>query len=390
MNLKAMIKAAADRIKPSPTLEGKEKYFISDFFYDVERYAQNNSNLSGARSLYRVSADDWYKTFPYRFVIKWNNNGKTQRILYYSLPIPPESLSYQMVSASQLTPTLGGVVEETSQNLFWQISLAGTTGIAISRAYQNPKDNPEFSYDYANNPYAAEPLFSSQKTIEGLDEPASQEANFRKILKGGIFANTLNKLSNIKDAVSGAIDDPQSGMYGLLEGLASTNQRFNKSAVPTSITESRTEITDIGGISAFQDVASKANASTNGYVEIHILHNFLNAYSKLKEIYPEDVSLYFESQKDNMQWQVIVKGFGFQKSAAQPYLYKYNISLQGFDLKETGEFGKRKVVDRFGPNGDLGNVSSFTLSGALERSQSLARKIQTNPLGLIASKPPII
>jgi hypothetical protein len=109
----------------------------------------------------------------------------------------------------------------------------------------------------------------------------------------------------------------------------------------------------------------------------------------LKENDPDNVNLYFESQKDNMQWQVIVKNFGFQKNAAQPYLYKYNIVLQGFDLSEVGG-GARTPVDRFGPDGDLGGVSSFTLSGASERAQSLTRKISTNPLGLIASKPPII
>jgi hypothetical protein len=308
---------------------------------------------------YSVTAEDWYKTFPYRFKIVVK--GKPT---YYSLPIPPEALSYQMVSASQLIPTLGGVVEETSPTVFWQIALSGTTGIGISRPYSDETDT--------------------------LDKPASGENSFRTVLKGGLLANTFNKVLNATDAVKGAWGQGAEGAFGLLEGLASTAQRYNTSAVKNYIPEESpgSKLASAVGLDFSRFGSQKPNA-TNGYVEIHLLHNFLNSYSHLKENDPDNVSLYFESQKDNMQWQVIVKNFGFQKNAAQPYLYKYNIVLQGFDLSQVGG-GARTPVDRFGTDGDLGGVSSFTLSGASERAQSLTRKISTNPLGLIASKPPII
>lgn len=310
---------------------------------------------------YKVSAKDWYQTYPYRFKIKHGD-----KVTYYSLPIPPEALAYQMVSASQLIPTLGGVVEETSATVFWQITLSGTTGIAIGRRYSEEKDQ--------------------------LDLPASQEQNFRKILKGGILANTFNKAANIYNAVAGvaAAGYSANGMLGILEGLASTAQRFNTSAVKTELAPSDAgqKVADMFNIDL--SPIRNGDSATNGYVEIHLLHNFLNAYSHLKETNPNTTELFFESHKDNMQWQVIVKAFSFQKNAAQPYLYRYSIALQGFDLKEVGEDGGRVAIDRFGPDGDLGGVNSFTLSGAMERAQSLTRKITTNPLGLIASKPPII
>lgn len=364
MNFKSALAAAANRISPIQTVATTDKKkSVKELFLQIQE--KLNAAESNSTAYYSVKPDDWYKTYPYRFVIQ-SEYGNT----YYSLPIPPESLSYQMVAASQLIPTLGGIVEETSENVFWQIALSGTTGIAIGRIY-NPPDKTD--------------------SAETVDEMASSEANFRNILKGGIFSNTFNKLTNISDSIQGAIDNPQSGIYGLLEGLASTNQRYNKSAVRNNISQSNASVTEVAGISAFQNILSTTkNASTNGYVEIHLLHNFLNAYSKLKELSPTTTNLFFESQKDNMQWQVAVKNFVFQKNAAQPYLYKYNIILQGFNLKQPGDFGVRKNIDRFGPNGDLGEVSSFTISGALERGQSLARKLTTNPLGLIASKPPII
>lgn len=360
MNFKALVQEGINKLKgnagvPSPTDNPNNVFGV------FEEATKNIPWTSGNGPFYSVSAEDWYKTYPYRFVIQIDGQST-----FYSLPIPPEALSYQMVTASQLIPTLGGVVEETSATVFWQINLSGTTGIAISRKYTNDSDT--------------------------LDAPASKESSFRRVLKGGILANTFNKAANVYDAVTGAIDQGAMGAVGLLEGLASTAQRYNSSAVPTKVPEESTtsRVANALGvdISRFTGDSEKG---TNGYVEIHLLHNFLNAYSYLKEENPNSVNLYFESQKDNMQWQVIVKGFSFQKNAAQPYLYRYNISLQGFDLKEVGN-NNRKAVDRFGPNGDLGGVNSFTLTGALERANALGRKLSSvsGVTSLIASKPPII
>ena len=355
MNLKSLVKQAVDQVKTKMGIGPAPK--TKD---DPNSVAQLLKDAYSEKSpFYSVTAEDWYKTFPYRFKIVVK--GKPT---YYSLPIPPEALSYQMVSASQLIPTLGGVVEETSPTVFWQIALSGTTGIGISRPYANDADT--------------------------LDKPASGENSFRTVLKGGLLANTFNKVLNATDAVKGAWGQGAEGAFGLLEGLASTAQRYNTSAVKNYIPQESpgSKLASAVGLDFSRFGSQKPNA-TNGYVEIHLLHNFLNSYSHLKENDPDNVSLYFESQKDNMQWQVIVKNFGFQKNAAQPYLYKYNIVLQGFDLSQVGG-GPRTPVDRFGADGDLGGVSSFTLSGASERAQSLTRKISTNPLGLIASKPPII
>ncbi len=360
MNFKALIQEGIDKAT-GKAKEDPTNSVLKDVFIPAELNVYNN--------LYSVSAEDWYKTFPYRFRIEVD--GKPT---YYSLPIPPEALSYQMVPASQLIPTLGGVVEETSPTTFWQISLSGTTGIAIARKYSTRPKQIKTSTDT-------------------LDMPASKENSFRRVLKGGILANTFNKAANVYDAVTGAYNQGPMGAVGLLEGLASTAQRYNSSAVPTKIPQESTtsRVTNALGvdISRFTD---ESESSTNGYVEIHLLHQFLNSYSALKENQPKSVvNLYFESHKDNMQWQVIIKGFVFQKNAAQPYLYKYNIVLQGFDLKGVGG-RKTEAADRFGPNGDLGSVNSFTLAGALERANSLARKLSSGSgvASLIASKPPII
>lgn len=364
-NLKALVQLGSNKL--SESTDGANS--LNRMFTEI---IESMGIQEGRGPFYTVSAEDWYKTYPYRFKIVVTENNK-DKVIYYSLPIPPEALSYQMVSASQLIPTLGGVVEETSPTVFWQIALSGTTGIGISRKYA--KDAKDLSPDT-------------------LDAPAAGENSFRRVLKGGLLANTFNKAANAFEAVSGAHNQGAAGYVGLLEGLASTAQRYNSSAVRSNVPEDgvASKLANIVGVDLSR-FSNKPNA-TNGYVEIHLLHTFLNAYGHLKDNNPEGVKLYFESQKDNMQWQVIIKNFAFQKNANQPYLYKYNIVLQGFDLSEVGK-DNRKAVDRFGPNGDLGGVSSFTLSGALQRAKALQRKLEGaqsvgDHLGLISSKPPII
>lgn len=361
MGFKALVQQGINQIKKATGADVPSKASKNNSVYSLIKEATKNiPKNKGKGPFYEVSSEDWYKTYPYRFKIQVGND-----ITYYSLPIPPEALAYQMISASQVIPTLGGVVEETSATVFWQITLSGTTGIAISRRYT--------------------------EKVDALDMPAAQEENFRKVLKGGILSNTFNKIANTYEAVAGVVGAGYSanGMLGLLEGLASTAQRFNTSAVKTKIAPNDTasQIFDTVNIdlSAFRD----GEQATNGYMEIHLLHNFLNAYSHIKENNPENTKLFFESHKDNMQWQVIVKGFNFQKNANQPYLYRYNIALQGFSLVEVGDTD-RAVVDRFGPDGDLGGVNSFTLAGAAERAQALCGKMSISGVtGLFSSKPPI-
>ena len=87
---------------------------------------------------WEIYPDRWYQVFPYQFVIMQRtgldtDNPDIQELATYTLPIPPQAVNVRMVSASQVTPTMGGVVEETSANVFWEITLSGTTGTAIGK-----------------------------------------------------------------------------------------------------------------------------------------------------------------------------------------------------------------------------------------------------------------
>lgn len=334
--------------------------------------------------VYTVSPKDWYKTFPYRFVVEKKSEDDPNKIekYYYSLPIPPESLSYQMISASQLTPTLGGVVEETSENVFWQISLSGTTGISIGRQYGRPGINEKSGLP--------------KNTKDKLDMPALKEENFRTVLKGGIIANTANTVSNLASDAVDILDDPIAGAFAAFEALATTAQRFRRSGVITTVADDNPFLNAAAKAANIDPKLIGEVDATNGYVEIHLLHNFLIVYSKLKEKSPEEYNLFFESHKDNMKWQIAVRSFVFQKNANQPHLYKYNIGLQGFNLTPSADSDTRKklAVDRFGPGGDLGGISSVTIMGALTKALAIGRKFQkmakSGNWDSLISKPPVV
>ena len=279
-----------------------------------------------------ISPQDWYKVFPYQLMIV--DESKTPSSQYiYSLPIPPDSLNYSLVSASNVTATLGGVVEETTENVFWQISLAGTTGIAPSRALTDKQPNSETGFRQSYN-------------------------------AGGILGRVVNSVlgglnSAVQriDSVASVFKSPTGGdsapAFDKLAGALENQPWFTRSAVNGS--------TD----------------GSNGYTEIHKLHLFLNMYAKLKDDFPKTYKLYFVSQKDNIRWQVILKGFNIQKSVSQPMLYRYSMQFQGFNMDRATNSGQRTPIDRFGPGGDLATANSLTATGAISKAGGLVKSLKS-------------
>lgn len=95
---------------------------------------------------YQIVYQNWYKTIPYALRIdkgqklssskKGNLNvldkissNKDDAPLMYFFPINPESVSINTPYAVNVTPTLGGIVEEHSGAVFYNITITGTTGV---------------------------------------------------------------------------------------------------------------------------------------------------------------------------------------------------------------------------------------------------------------------
>ena len=307
---------------------------------------------------WKIRALDWYKVFPYQFVIigpadLLDDDMSSDDALayasgttplddqfYYTLPIPPQSMTTKLIPASQVTPTIGGVVEETSSNVFWIINLTGTTGTAIGRT----KDN--------------------RKAAMGSDEMADK-FRARKQTTGalaGTFSNisqTIGKLSsviNVLGQIPGFTPDgfetddvnPIDAVSSIIQGVSLPPSSVNSSGV---------------------------GRKSNGFSEINEMHRFLHVYSRIKEANPSTYFLKFRNNKMNQEWYCSLQDFSIQQSAVNPLLYKYNIQLKCWNISSISEADRAKSYDRFGPNGDLKSVNVVSLREAVNGIGNIGKQI---------------
>lgn len=266
---------------------------------------------------WEFKGSDWYKVFGYQFVVL-DSAGTPPQELIYTLPIPPQSINVRMIPASQATPTIGGVVEETNANVFWLINLAGTTGIAVSRQGNGADKRHKMAKQFRDT-IGTTGLLSG--ALAGINTAISQV--------GGTIDGVVNSAQAI---ASGNVAGGVSGLVGSFNNLFLPGLPYSGSAV---------------------------DSDTNGYTEIQEFHRFLYTYSKLKGKFPDRFRLFFRSYKTNQQWQCIVQDFTIQQSANDPMLYRYNIALKAWDVRsaKTTEDLDDEAFDRFGPEGDLQSVN---------------------------------
>lgn len=262
-----------------------------------------------------VDPEDWYKTYPFQFKIVYGDKS-----IFYTLPIPPDSLSTKMHTASDATPTLGGMVEETSQNKIWSISMAGTTGTAISRSDDADAMGPATKFRN---------VISTTGLLSGL-------------------VGTVNKLNGFGSAVLNGSDPA-----AVLSGILQTTLPYGSSSV---------------------------SKKSNGYSEMQRLHRYFYLYSILAERAPDKTSLYFINYKDSQHYRVVVKNFVIQKSANEPFLYRYQLQLKAWDptgIQETEGLETNRYA------GDLKSVNTLTLTGAFSQMVGLSTKIAAGVTGII-------
>lgn len=345
------IQNAKDFLSGAPKHGTTDSIYSSPALKDLVSFAANGKKTEKGGILpWEYLGENWHKVFPYSFYVTVESGGKVGKagkltksgskidLKYtYTLPIPPQSIAIDMVSASKVDATLGGVVEETSNNVFWTISLSGTTGTAVSRAVSN--DNT------ANSRRKPADQFRERLATTGLLAGIAAGIN-----------GVLTKAGNVADSVaasasafaSGNIAGGASGVTGALNDLLLPPQLFNSSAV---------------------------NGKVNGFTEIHELHRFLYTYSFLKGKDPSRYNLWFCNYKDGQKWRVIVQKFTLTKSAQSPMLYRYNIQLKAWNVRAADADDKKGEVtaqDRYAPGGDLASVNTVGLPGLVKGFRGLA------------------
>lgn len=87
-----------------------------------------------------IDASRWDKTYPYQLLVLRAGTNERGEVSYsvddnwmFTLPITPEELTISTPSASTVTATLGGIVEESGGAPFRIISMRGTTGVTPAK-----------------------------------------------------------------------------------------------------------------------------------------------------------------------------------------------------------------------------------------------------------------
>ena len=283
---------------------------------------------SSAPKLWTLSGQDWYKVYGYQFQVRVKDNSKASFVpkFYFTLPIPPQVWDASPRIPSRITPTIGGIAEETSPVKIWDISMSGTTGIAVSR-----QDGDEQKRQFVAK------RFRDTITTTGL--------------LAGSFAKLNKAINKIGGLVDGAINTAQGIANGknpldsFLAGAGEVTGAINNALLPALPYSS----------SAVHDV-------TNGYTEAEELQKFFYIYQQIKSDNPDKYALFFVNYKTNQEWRVAVKSFRLRKAANQPFLYQYSIVLQGWDCTEANSTERsEQEFDRF--KNDLKSVNTMGIFG---------------------------
>jgi hypothetical protein len=299
--------------------------------------------------IYEVKPQRWYESHPYSF--QWigrefggkpsgvNNafqrsifaNQNVQGRITFNLPITPKNITTNTHFATNVMPTLYGVVEEHSEVRFWDITIQGTTGIA-----------PEYFAPVQHN----EDYYKTASLNTG--------ANTSKYRSNGRTSHDTSS-SFLNNGVTEALDTfgVASGALGAIGQIAS----------------------DIGDINSGGQALSETGviSETSGYAAFHNFYRFLLVYKKdaaglgskgfnLSKTHP----LRFINYKDNVKWDCVPLDFQLVRDASDPMVYNYVIKLKCFNMRQTtgglkdGTFEKLfKASIGLGTDGGLDLLDSF-------------------------------
>lgn len=242
---------------------------------------------------------------------------RTGKPMVMFLPIAPSNLTIATGFATNTIATLYGTVEEHSPVRYYDITIEGTTGMA-----------PKF--------------VDVDQTTQNLGRSTYPVAQSLTGIAGGFFSKTLAIAEKIRNTASDLINGPQTPNTGVY-----VNQ--------------------------------------TGYAAFHNLYRFLLKY---KEDASGDANstvprkshpLTFFNYKDNNQYDVVVRNFSLRRSADNPMLYFYSITLRGYNLRSVSDSAKDTTADRLKLLG-LDGVDGSSILGKIKGTSNKVKGI-LGPLG---------
>jgi len=259
----------------------------------MEEIYTTNPDAGGSSSV-----ENWYKQKPYAFVL----SRRTGEVDTFYLPISPSNLNITTHFATNVISTMYGTVEEHSEQRYYDITIAGTTGM-MPRYYR---------------PIGYQKIPSGGRAGYAVKDSLSNAA-------GGFFKRTLSVVNKALNSVSALLGEP---------------------APSTGVS------LDATGYVAFHNfykflLTYKKDASGESSTRIRGGHPFK-----------------FINYKDNNEYDVAIQGFTLTRDASNPMLYNYNLTMRAYNLRKvTANKIVADVADRAVALGldDVNNESVFAI-----------------------------
>ena len=212
--------------------------------------------------------ENWYRQRPYSFRFKDKE---------FYLPLSPSNINITTHFATNVISTMYGTVEQHSEQRYYDITIAGTTGMS-PRYYKTVQDQVFDSIDTKNIGRAGAPIKSR------VGGPL-----------GGFLRRTQSLIENTLNQASDLLGDDNSS---------------------TGIDLQRT-----------------------GYAAFHNFYKFLLLFKKDAagergfQLAGNKRTMQFINYKDNNQYDVAIQNFQLTRDASNPMLYNYNITMRAYNLR---------------------------------------------------------
>lgn len=288
-------------------------------------YTSEIKNKIGFPKLWTFNAQDWYKVFDYRFTIVRKERVGSSRSssalntkFHFTLPVPPQQVSITPILPEQVEATFGGVVNQTSACVFWNVSMGGVFPVGASRQKRD-RDEREVMANKFRESISTSGYFSRIGTeLAGL---------------AGKFGNTIDRIEEASQAIKSKPGDYASMLTagaGAFENALTPPMPYNGS-----------------GVDGFQ----------NGYSEAYAMQKFFYIYHALKSEFPDMYQMYFTHFKYGATWKCGTSAVPISFDNTSPNLPRYSLQLKMWDVTPAAEafFNPPEFDsnDRFGKNGDL-------------------------------------
>ncbi len=279
----------------------------------------SNSSLD---DFYKVDPNNWFKALPYCFLY---TSGEGIPYYFY-LPISPSNITITTPFATNIITTLYSVVEEHSEQRYYDITIEGTTGMApqyytmMNTAIPGMNDRTSFD--------VYQPLFG------GLF--AKTESIVNKTV--GIAKDLMNTASGSDGNVSGLAPD-KSG-YAAFHNLYRFLLNYKKQAASTAVSA-------LGAAAAAVGVSISTNK-------------------------PHPLS--FLNYKDGVAYNCSIQRFTLRRSAESPMLYNYSIQMRCFNMRSIDGIVLGAQTDVLANLG-LGGLGSGSLMNKMKNIAGSAKGI---------------